>query len=50
VAAHHISIKNARGVGYYLRKEVREEIYRQLAQHDANNIPKRQPAQARASP
>jgi hypothetical protein len=50
LAAHNISIKNARGVGYYLRKEVREEIYRHLARHDANNIPKRQPAQARASP
>jgi hypothetical protein len=43
LAPHGISIKNARGIGYYLRKEVREEIHRRLAQHDAESIPKRQP-------
>jgi hypothetical protein len=50
LAAHEISIRNAHGVGYYLPKDSRASIYQHLAQHDANNTPKRQPAQARASP
>jgi hypothetical protein len=41
LAPHDISIKNARGIGYYLRKEVRASIYQHLAQYDANNTPKR---------
>jgi hypothetical protein len=50
LATYNIEIRHAHGVGYYLPKATREEIYRRLAEYDANNIPKRHPAQARASP
>jgi hypothetical protein len=50
LAAHDIEIVNAHSVGYYLRKKSRQSIYQQLVQHDAESIPQRQPAQARASP
>jgi hypothetical protein len=50
LTVHEISIKNARKIGYYLPKDARDKIYKQLAKHDANDIAKRQPAQARASP
>jgi hypothetical protein len=50
LAAHEISIRNARKIGYYLPKDARDKIYKQLAKHDANDIAKRPLAQARASP
>jgi hypothetical protein len=43
LATHAIEITHAHGIGYYLGKESRQSLYQQLAQHDANNIPKRQP-------
>ena len=43
LAGYDISIKNARGIGYYLPKDARASICERLAKHDANNITERQP-------
>jgi hypothetical protein len=49
LAPHELTIKNGHRIGYYLPKIARDNIYNQLAQHDARSVSKRRPAQARAA-
>jgi hypothetical protein len=43
LARHGIWITHGQGLGYFLHKEAREEIYRRLAEYDARITPTRQP-------